>query len=72
MPVCDVIIVSTISRMLRAVTAVVSNYHNSKRSLVVVSTLVLRLKAAESFLEISQCTSEYNSVEMQKNPDYEM
>jgi len=26
------------------------------RSLVIVSTLVLRLKAAESFLETSQCT----------------
>ena len=30
-------------------------YHNSERSLVIVSTLVLRLKAAESFLETSQC-----------------
>jgi len=36
------------------------------------STLVLRLKAAESFLETSQCTWQYNSVEVQKNPDYEM
>jgi len=31
-------------------------YHNSKRSLVVVSMLVLRLKAAESFIESSQYT----------------
>jgi len=31
-------------------------FHNSKRTLVIVSTLVLRLKAAESFLEISQRT----------------
>ena len=31
-------------------------YHNSKRSLVIVSILVLRLKASESFLETSQCT----------------
>jgi len=34
-----------------------------------VSTPVLRLKAAESFLEISQCTWEHNSMEMQKNLD---
>jgi len=32
------------------------------------STLVLRLKAAESFLETSQC----NNMKVQKNPDYEM
>jgi len=36
------------------------------------SGLVLRLKAAESFLETSQCTYEYNSVQVHKNPDYEM
>jgi len=33
---------------------------------------VLRLKAAESFLETSQFTAEHNSVEVQKNLDYEM
>jgi len=33
---------------------------------------VLCLNAAESFLETSQCTPEHNSVEMQKNLDYEM
>jgi len=37
-----------------------------------VSTLVLRLKGAESFLETSQCTWERKSVEVQENPDYEM
>jgi len=37
-----------------------------------VSTLVLRLKAAESFLETSHCVYEHNSVEVQKNPDYKM
>jgi len=31
----------------------------------------LRLKAAYSFLETSQCTKEHNSVEVQENPDYE-
>jgi len=31
-------------------------YHNAKRQLVIVSTLVLRLKSAESFLETNQCT----------------
>jgi len=31
-------------------------YHDAKRSLVIVSTLVLRLKAAEFFLETSECT----------------
>jgi len=40
--------------MLRAVVVVV--IVNSKRSLVIVSTPVLRLKASESFLEASQCT----------------
>jgi len=63
MLVCDVIIFSMITNVAR------SCYHNSKRSLVIVSTLVLHLKAAESFLVTSQCTSEHNSVEMQKNPD---
>jgi len=33
---------------------------------------VLHLKAAKSFLATSQCTKEHNSVEMQKNPHYEM
>jgi len=47
-------------------------YHNSERSLLIVSMLVLRLKAAESFLETSQCTWEHNTVEVQKNSDYEM
>jgi len=32
------------------------SYDNSKRWLVIVSTLVLHMKAAESFLETSQCT----------------
>jgi len=36
---------------------------------LIVSTLVLRLKAAESFLVTSHCTYQYNSVEVQKNPD---
>jgi len=37
------------------------------------SLLVLRMKAAESFLENSQCApKEHDSVEVQKNPDYEM
>jgi len=36
------------------------------RSLVIVSSIVLRLKAVESFLETSQCT-EYNSVEVLKS-----
>jgi len=55
--------------MLRAVAA------DSKRSftsLVIVSTPALHLKAAESFLETSQCTYEHNSVGVQENPDYEM
>jgi len=30
------------------------------------SRLMLRLKAAESFLETSQCTYEYNSVQVHK------
>jgi len=37
-----------------------------------VSTPVLRPTAAESFLETSQWTSQHNSVNVQKNPDYEM
>jgi len=40
--------------------------------MVIVSTLVLRLKAAESLLETSHCTYEHCSVEVQKNSDYEM
>jgi len=52
-PVFDVIIVSTISRMLRAVNGCC--YHNSNCSLVIVSALVLRLKGAESFLVTGQC-----------------
>jgi len=40
-------------------------YDNSNRSLLIVSTHVLRLKAAESLLETNRCTS-------LKNPDYEM
>ena len=51
-PVCDVIIVSTISRMLRTVATV---FRSFKRSLVIVSILALLLKAVESFLETSQC-----------------
>jgi len=51
MTVCDVVIVPTISRMLRAVAAVVIKMN---RSVVIVSTLVLRPKAVESFLETSQ------------------
>jgi len=47
-------------------------YHNSKHSLVIVGTLVLRLKAAESFLETSQYIWEHNNVEVQKNPDHKM
>ena len=39
--------------------------HNPKRSSLIVSTHVLSLKAAESFVETSKCTS-------LKNPDYEM
>ena len=39
---------------------------------VIVSMLVLHLKAVVSLLETSQCTSEHNSVEVQKNPDYEV
>jgi len=66
MLVCDVIIFSMITNVARSCGRC---YHNSKRSLVIVSTLVLHLKAAESFLVTSQCTSEHNSVEMQKNPD---
>jgi len=55
MPVCDVIIISTINGMLARSCG--RCYHNSiVRSLVTVSTLVLRLKTAESFLETSQCT----------------
>jgi len=54
MPVCDVIIVFTITRMLRAVAAVVITIPIPL--LVIVSTLVLRLNAAESFLEACQCT----------------
>jgi len=53
MPVCDVIIVYPISRMLRAVVAVVIIIQ--KCSLVIVSTLVMRLKAAESYPDASQC-----------------
>jgi len=36
------------------------------------SALVLRLKAAESFPKTIPCTYEHKSVEIQKNPDYEM
>jgi len=64
MHLCDVIIVSSINRMLRAVAAVVI-------IILYVSTFVLRLKAAESFLETNQSTSEHNSVEVQKYPVYE-
>jgi len=46
MPVCDAIIACGCGRC----------YLNSMRSLVIVSLLVLRLKAAESFLETSRCT----------------
>jgi len=53
MPVCNAIIISTISRMLRAVAAAVVIL---TRSLLIVSTHVLRLKTAESFVETSQCT----------------
>ena len=34
---------------------------------MIVSTLVLRLKAAESFLETGQYAWEHNSMEVQKN-----
>jgi len=54
MPVCDIIIVSTISRMLRSVAAIVIII--LKCLLVIVCTFVLCLKAAESFLETSQFT----------------
>jgi len=47
-------------------------YHNAKRSLVIVSTLVLHLKAAESFLGTSQCTLRTQQRGNAKNPDYEM
>jgi len=60
MPMCDVIIVTMISRMLCTVTAIVIN---SKRLLMIVSTLVLHLKAAEPYPESS---------EVQRNLDYEM
>jgi len=57
MPVCDVIIVSTINMMLRC-------YHNSKRSLLIVCTLVLRFKSCRIFprsqsvhLRAQQCGS---------------
>jgi len=52
MPVCDAIIVSAISRMLGTVAAAVIIIL-TKRLLLIMSTLVLRLKAAESFLETS-------------------
>jgi len=55
--VIDIITFSTISWMLRSVAAY-DCYNNSERSLVIVSTLVLRLKADESFPETSQCTLE--------------
>ena len=41
-------------------------YHYPKRSLLIVSTYVLCLKDAESYLETSQCTH------FPENPDYEM
>jgi len=53
MLVCDVIIFSTITNVVRSCGRY---YDNSKRLLVIVSTLVLRLKAAESILATSQCT----------------
>jgi len=60
MPMCDVIIVTMISRMLCTVTAIVIN---SKRLLMIVSMLVLHLKAAEPYPESSK---------VQRNLDYEM
>jgi len=48
-------------------------YHNSIRSLVIMSRFELRLKAAESFLEtIALHFYEHNSVDVQKNPDCKM
>ena len=49
MPVCDVRIISTNNQMLRAIRG--RCYRNSIHSLVIVSTLALRLKASEFFLE---------------------
>jgi len=51
MLVCDVIIFSTVTNIVRNC----NRCYISKRSLVMVSTLVLHLKAAESFLATSQC-----------------
>ena len=53
MSVCDVIIVSTISRMLRTVAAVASIFLTLRRWS---RARVLPLKAAESFRVTSQCT----------------
>jgi len=54
MPVCDVIIVSIISQMLHAVMG--PCYNIFKCLLVILSTLLLHLKAAKPLLETSQCT----------------
>jgi len=54
--------------MLHAVAAIVIII--LKHLLVIMSTLVLHLKAADSFLESNQCIHEHNSVEVQENPDY--
>jgi len=37
------------------------DHRNYKRSAVIMSTLVMHLKVAESFLETSQCNQEQNS-----------
>ena len=43
-------------------------YHNPKCSLVIMSTLVLRLKADESFQKTSRCKiTKYESLVEQKN-----
>ena len=73
MLVCDVTIASTISCMLRTVAAVVNIMQNVCCWSWALSTLVLHMKAVESFIEAIQwCTLKHNSVEVQKNSNYEM
>jgi len=72
MAVCDVTIISTISRSRKVTRSCHPCYYNSKRLLVIVSTLVLRLKAAEFFLRPVSALLRTQQRGHAKKTDYEM
>jgi len=77
MPICYAHVWSnnrlyTISRLLPAAAVVVSSYHNSKPSLVIVSTPALRLKSCQILPRDQSVHFKNTTVSKSKNPDYEM